>query len=74
MKAACSLKELANGKWIVRHSSSYLGNVEVTGPSRDAALAKMRDELQYRWELCPCSGESLGTVELHVSDDSSTTS
>jgi hypothetical protein len=71
MKAPCSLSRMQNGTWFVRHSSSDLGNVEVSGPTREAALMKMRNELQYRLELCPCSGEVLGTVELRVSENSS---
>jgi hypothetical protein len=44
--------------------------VEVSGLTREEALAKMRGELQYRSELCPCSGASAETVELQVSEDS----
>jgi hypothetical protein len=55
-----------NGTWLVRHSSSALGTVEVSAPSREEALTKMRDELQYRIEWCPCSGASGDTVELQV--------
>ena len=69
MKALCTLNRMPNGTWIVRHSSSALGNVRITGPSREEALTKMRNELQYRLELCPCSGESLGTAELRVSEN-----
>ena len=69
MKALCTLSRKRNGTWLVRHSSSALGNVRITGPSREEALTKMRNELQYRMELCPCSGESVGTVELQVSAD-----
>ena len=71
MNAHCRLIRMQNGIWLVRHASSALGDVEVSGPSREEALTKMRNELQYRMELCPCSGESLGTVELQVSEDSS---
>jgi len=60
---------MPNGNWLVRHSSSALGSVDITGPSREEALTKMRNELQYRLELCPCSGESVGTVKLQVSED-----
>ena len=66
MKAPCTISQMQNGIWIVRHSSSDLGTVAITGATRDQALTKMRDELQYRLELCPCSGEVLGTVELQV--------
>jgi hypothetical protein len=40
--------------------------VEVSASSREDALRKMRNELQYRIELCPCSGVSGDTVELLV--------
>jgi len=33
------------------------------------AIAKMRDELQYRIELCPCSSVSGPTVELEVREE-----
>ena len=71
MKAHCTLTRLAIGTWQVRHSSSSLGTVEVTGCSREEALTKMRNELQYRIELCPCSGASVGMVQLHVEEKSS---
>ena len=67
MKAACTLGRMPNGTWLVRHSSSALGTVEVSAPSRAEALTKMQNELQYRIELCPCSGVSGDTVELQVS-------
>ena len=66
MKAACTLNRMRNGIWLVRHSSSALGTVEVSASSRDEALTKMRNELQYRIEWCPCSGVSGDTVELRV--------
>jgi hypothetical protein len=71
MKAACTLSRMRNGTWLVRHSSSLLGTVEVSGISRDEALTSMRDELQFRSEWCPCSGASADTVELQVNEVSS---
>jgi hypothetical protein len=73
MKAACTLSRMWNGTWLVRHSSSILGSVEVSGSSREEALTDMRNELQYRSEWCPCSGASADTVELQVSEESSLT-
>ncbi len=73
MKAACTLSRMRNGTWLVRHSSSTLGSVEVSGSSREEALTDMRNELQYRSEWCPCSGASADTVELQVSEDPSPT-
>lgn len=69
MKAPCTVSRLGNGAWVVRHSSSTLGSVEVTASSRDGALVKMRDELQFRIELCPGSGVSGDTVVLEVHED-----
>jgi hypothetical protein len=60
---------MLNGRWLVRHSSPALGTVEVSAASRDEALTKMRDELQYRNELCPCSGVLADTVELQVKEE-----
>jgi len=64
MKLACTITHLSDGRWQARHSGSSLGDVDVFGFSRDEALTKMRDELQYRIELCPCSGVSGDKVEL----------
>ena len=66
MKLTCTVSHLANGKWLARHTGSSTGQVEVTASNRDEALTKLRDELQYRIELCPCSGVSGPTVELQV--------
>ncbi len=69
MKLTCTLSRLANGNWLARHTGSSTGRVEVTAPTREEALTKMRDELQYRIELCPCSGAWGDVVELSVQED-----
>jgi hypothetical protein len=69
MKAQCTLARLPTGVWLVRHSSPALGTVEVSANAREEALTKMRNELQYRIELCPCSGASADTVVLHVREE-----
>ena len=69
MKAPCTLSRMWNGTWLVRHSSSDLGTVEVSASSREEALMKMRNELQYRIEWCPCSAVSGDTIELQVRED-----
>jgi hypothetical protein len=70
MNAPCNVSRMRNGTWLVRHSSPALGTVAVSGSSREEALTKMRDELQYRIEWCPCSGASGDTVELQVCEES----
>jgi hypothetical protein len=66
MKFTCTVSRLASGRWLARHTGSSTGQAEVTASTREEALTKLRDELQYRIELCPCSGVSGPTVELQV--------
>jgi hypothetical protein len=69
MKLTCTLSRLANGNWLARHAGSSTGQFEVTAPTREGALTKMRNELQYRIEWCPCSGAWGDTVELQVREE-----
>ena len=69
MKLACTVSRLANGKWLARHTGSSVRQVEVAAQTREEALTKMRNELQYRIEWCPCSGASGDVVELQVRED-----
>jgi hypothetical protein len=68
MQAYCTLQRLDNGHWQISHSSSTLGDVDLTDGSREKAISRMQRELQYRLELCPCSGVSAGTVEIRLSE------
>ena len=72
MKLTCIVSCLANGNWLARHTGSSTGQVEVIAPTREEVLAKMRNELQYRIEWCPCSGASGDTVELQVTEEGGT--
>ena len=69
MKLTCTVSCLANGKWMARHTGSSTGQVEVTAPTREEALTKMRDGLQYRIEWCPCRGVSGDTVGLQEREE-----
>jgi hypothetical protein len=69
MRFACTLSRLATGDWRARHAGSSLGEVAVTAPTRDEALTKMRHELRYRAEYCPCNGVSEDFVELQVREE-----
>jgi hypothetical protein len=66
VKFPCTLRRLADGRWLVRHAGPALGTVETTAADRAEALAKMRGELRYRVEQCPCGGVPDGYVELEV--------
>jgi len=69
MQAYCTLQRQDNGHWQISHSSSSLGDVTLTDETRERAITRMQRELQYRLELCPCSGVSAGTVEIRLSED-----
>jgi hypothetical protein len=67
MKALCDVNRVQHGQWRATHSSAELGNAQVTASTREEALTKLQNELQYRIEWCPCSGVSGDTVELEIS-------
>ena len=66
MRFACTIKQQPDGRWFIRHTGSEIGRVEATGDSREVAVEKMRGELRYRLELCPCSGESYQHIQLEL--------
>ncbi len=67
MKFPCSISRVANGEWSVRHVSANLGTVQVTARAQNEALEKMRGELRYRLEICPCTGELYQDVDIELS-------
>ena len=40
------------------------------GRTRAEALERVREEIRFRWEMCPCSGVKDDFVELQVAPDS----
>lgn len=50
------LKQLRDGQFYARCNASEVGMVEVTAPSRQAALQQLEAEMRFRLEFCPCSG------------------
>ncbi len=67
MKFPCTFSQLGSGEWSVRHVGPEVGTVEVTAGSQEAALEKMRGELRYRLEICPCTGELYQDVQIDIS-------
>jgi hypothetical protein len=65
MKFRCQIRRRPEG-WSMRHESVELGVVEVLAPSQEEAAEKMRGELRYRLELCPCSGESYQHLQIEL--------
>jgi hypothetical protein len=68
MEFSCQVRHLSSGSWLVRHDGADVGTVEVTAATRDAAVEKMRRELQYRLELCPCTGEMYRHVDIRIAE------
>jgi hypothetical protein len=69
MTFRCQLARMGAGQWSVRHASADTGVVAVTAGSREQALEKMRAELRYRLELCPCTGEQYKDIEIDLIEE-----
>lgn len=66
MNFTCTVKQLPDGEWYARSIGSSVGIVDATAQDRDTALEKLRAEIRYRLELCPCTGVADTYVELQV--------
>jgi hypothetical protein len=66
MKATCTLEQLPTGAWLARHESRDAGRVEAQAATREAALEKIKGEIRYRLELCPCTGETYQHIDIEV--------
>jgi len=66
MKFACQVEARPDGRWRARANGPQIGEVEVTANDRAATIEKLRNEIRYRLELCPCSGVGEHYVELEV--------
>jgi len=66
MDFTCDLMQSGDGSWIVRHAGRDVGEIETVAHGRDEAIEKMRQEIRYRLELCPCSGELYQHVNVRV--------
>ena len=68
MKFASTLERTADAQWCARTESPEIGAVKATASTRDEAVEKLIEEIRYRLELCPCSGESYQHIALEISD------
>lgn len=60
------IEQLGDGRWRAWSSGSSAGEVEVTAGDQDEAIAKLKREIRYRIELCPCTGVDDEFVELEI--------
>jgi len=66
MKFPCRITRLTDGQWSIRHVGTDAGPVEVKAYSREEALEKMRNELRFWIESCPCTGQSYRNLQIEV--------
>ena len=65
MRFPCVISQ-SGDRWLVRHDSRDVGQIEVRGATRDEALEKIRGEIRYRLELCPCTGETYQHIHIEI--------
>ena len=58
------VRQEADGSWVA--SAVALPNCWSRAAGRDEALAKLRDEIRYRIEYCPCTGVDDEYVRVEV--------
>jgi len=68
MQIECKISQSAGGEWRVQHDSQDVGAVEARARTREEAIEKMRNEIRYRLELCPCTGETYQHIDLQIID------
>ena len=65
MRLSCTLTRVPTG-WSALHDSPDVGRVVVTARARDEAIEKIKGEIRYRLELCPCTGETYQHIDIDV--------
>lgn len=68
MQFLCEISNLGAQGWQGRYAGRELGTVTVTAPTREAVIEKLRQELRYRLEFCPCSGEAYRDISVEVAE------
>lgn len=68
MRYVCSIVQQPGGAWRARHESRDIGVVEAQGPSREEAIEKLKGEIRYRLELCPCTGETYQHIDMEITE------
>ncbi len=69
MKFPCMITGRGNSRWSIRYEGKDIGPVEVTAASREEAEEKMRNELRYRLEMCPCTGAAYQNLQIELIED-----
>lgn len=62
-------KRLMDGQWLARCMSGPNGVVAKEAPTKKEAVEKLREEIRYQLEFCPCSSVAQDFVQLDVRDE-----
>ena len=66
MRFLCTIEQLPAGGFAASHDSRDVGAVRVRAATRDEAIEKLKGEIRYRLELCPCTGETYQHVAVEI--------
>jgi hypothetical protein len=70
MRFPCTIKRLAAGAIAASHDSREVGAVRVQAATREEAIEKLKGEIRYRLELCPCTGETYQHIAVEIVEQS----
>ena len=65
MKFVCRISQ-KDGTWTAEHVSKDVGPIRLTASTREEALQKMKAEIHYWLEMCPCSGQAYRDLEVEL--------
>jgi hypothetical protein len=65
MRFPCRIEQVAGG-WRAAHESREVGNVQARAATREEAIEKLKGEIRYRLELCPCTGETYQHIDVEI--------
>ena len=66
MRYKCTIKQLIDGRWQAKTQASDVGPLECSAQTAEEAVERLRTEIRYRLEWCPCSGVADDYVQLEV--------
>jgi hypothetical protein len=68
MRYVAEVKPTLNGRFYARCNAAPNGVAEAYGATAEEAVDKLRKEIRYRLELCPCSALGDQDVVVEVRD------
>jgi hypothetical protein len=69
MKFPCTISKTNDDTWLATHHGPEAGSLQVRAKTRQEVVEKMKNELRYRLELCPCTGETYQHIDIQIIED-----